>query len=74
MKANPLLEEIWATKDRLAAEAGGDIHVLCQQLRKWAAENIPANRVIHDPAQLRTILADEQRLVLREEPPKPGKM
>ena len=35
MITNPLLEEIWAVKDRLNAESGGDIHVFCQQLRDW---------------------------------------
>jgi hypothetical protein len=31
MKAtmNPILEELWRTKDDLASEAGGDVHRLC---------------------------------------------
>ena len=52
MITNPLLEEIWAVKDRLNAESGGDIHVFCQQLRDWSAKNLPRNMVVCDPAGL----------------------
>lgn len=72
MITNPLLEEIWAIKDRLDAESGGDIHVFCQQLRDWSAKNLPERMVICDPAELRALLAKkeaEESLVMREEPP-----
>jgi hypothetical protein len=76
MITNPLLEEIWAVKDRLNAESGGDIHVFCQQLRDWSAKNLPRNMVVCDPAGLRALLANEEledSLILREDPPENGR-
>ena len=49
MITNPLLEEIWAVKDRLAAEAGNDIHVFCEQLRAWESSHLPKGRVLRTP-------------------------
>ena len=75
MITNPLLEEIWAVKDRLSAEAGGDIHVFCQQLRDWSAKNLPRNMMVCDPSRLRALLAkheEEVSLVLREDSPEYG--
>lgn len=72
MNSNPLLEEIRAIKDRLDAEAGGDIHVFCQQLRDWSAKNLPERMVVWDPAALRAQQVKPEgveSLVLREEPP-----
>jgi hypothetical protein len=68
---NPLLEEIWAIKDRLSAEAGGDIHVFCQQLRDWSAKNLPRQMVVIAPSELRALMAEKEKeegLVLREDP------
>lgn len=76
MIKNPLLEEIWAVKDRLNAESGGDIHVFCQQLRDWSAKNLPRNMVVYDPAGLRALLVNEEpedSLILREDPPENGR-
>lgn len=76
MITNPLLEEIWAVKDRLNAESGGDIHVFCQQLRDWSAKNLPRNMVVCDPAGLRALLVNEEpedSLILREDPPEYGR-
>ena len=75
MITNPLLEEIWATKARLDAESGGDIHVFCQQLREWSAKNLPERMVICDPAEVRGLVGKKEAaasLVLREEPPEGG--
>lgn len=72
---NPLLEEIWAIKDQLAAEAGGDIHVFCEQLHAWSAVHLPKGKVLHDPKEIRALLAKEEEAespVLREEPPEYG--
>lgn len=76
MITNPLLEEIWAAKDRLNAEPSGDIHVFCQQLRDWLAKNLPRNKVVCDPSSLRALLAnqkEEESLMLREDSPEYGK-
>ena len=57
MITNPLLEEIWAVKDRLAAEAGNDIHVFCEQLRAWESSHLPKGRVLRTPQEIRARLA-----------------
>ncbi|CAN5293377.1 hypothetical protein BH09SUM1_BH09SUM1_08880 [soil metagenome] len=41
MYSNEILEEIWAIKDQLWDEAGGDIHVFGQNLRAWSKANMP---------------------------------
>ncbi len=51
MITNPLLEELWAIKDRLDAEAGGDIHVFCEQLRAWESSHLPKGRVPRTPGK-----------------------
>ena len=57
MITNPLLEEIWAVKDRLAAEAGNDIHVFCEQLRAWESSHLPKGRVLRTPQEIRALRA-----------------
>lgn len=72
---NPLLEEIWEIKDRLAAEAGGDIHVFCEQLHAWSAAHPHAGPVANNAAELRALLAtkeQEEGLMLREQPTEYG--
>ena len=69
---NPLLEEIWAVKDRLAAEAGNDIHVFCEQLRAWESSHLPKGRVLRTPQEFRARLAHQEALALREKPPACG--
>ena len=75
MITNPLLEEIWAVKDRLAAEAGNDIHVFCEQLRAWESSHLPKGRVLRTPQEIRALRvrqAAPETLALREEPPAGG--
>lgn len=75
MITNPLLEEIWAVKDRLAAEAGNDIHVFCEQLRVWESSHLPKGRVLRTPGEIRARFARQsapETLALREEPPAGG--
>lgn len=73
--SNPLLEEIWAIKDQLSKNAGGDIHVFFEQLRAWSAANPHTGLVVKDPSELRALLAkreEEESLLVREMPPKYG--
>jgi hypothetical protein len=75
MITNPLLEEIWAIKDRLAAEAGNDIHVFCEQLRAWESSHLPKGHVLRTPQEIRALLARQEApesLALREKPPEYG--
>lgn len=78
MKSNPLLEEVWRIKDELAQEANYDIHQLCENTRRWAAEHPHNGPVVHNAEELRQLIADKERqgaaqtsLALNEEPPKP---
>jgi hypothetical protein len=57
MKCDPILEEVWRVKDELAREAGYDIHQLCENTRRWAAEHpCPGLRLAGDE-ELRRYLA-----------------
>ena len=77
MNENPILEEIWRIKDELAREANYDIHQLCENTRRWAAEHPHNGPVIHNAEELRQLVAERERrlagdLALREEPPRPA--
>jgi hypothetical protein len=75
MTTNPLLEEIWATKDRLDAEAGGDIHVFCEQVRAWSAAHPQVGIKVRTATELQAWMANleqEETLVLREDPSEYG--
>ncbi len=73
MITNPLLKEIWDIKDRLAAEAGNDIHVFCEQLRTWEAAHLSKDRRLHTPQEFRAHLARKQEpLAVHEDPPQFG--
>jgi hypothetical protein len=78
MKADPILQEIWDIKDRLAAEAGYDVDRFVDQLKKWTAEHPPTGPVVHNAEELRQLIAAKERqragqpsVALNEEPPKP---
>lgn len=78
MKSNPILEEVWRIKDELAREANYDIHQLCENTRRWAANHPHDGPVVHNAEELRQLVAAKERqragqpaLTLNEEPPKP---
>ncbi len=77
MKPNPILEEIWRIKDELAREAGYDLHRLCENTRRWAAEHPHAGPIVRNAEELRQLVAGaEQRaetsgMVIKDEPPRP---
>jgi hypothetical protein len=64
MQPNPILEEVWKTKDRLAAEASYDVDLFFEQLRTWQAANAPLL------AKAKREERAAEALTLREEPPK----
>lgn len=73
-KANPILQEVWDIKDRLAAEAGYDVKRFVQQLREWSEKHPPTGPVVRNAEELRQLIAEKKRqqtkeTVLREEPP-----
>jgi hypothetical protein len=50
MTPNPILEELYAVRAQLLAEAGGDLHRLAQEANRRAVES---DREILDPTVLR---------------------
>ena len=80
MKTNPVLEEVWRTKDELAREAGCDVHRFFEGLRRWSTENPHHGRVIRNAGELRRLAEEEEcqkaarsSLVLNDKPPtEPG--
>ena len=58
MERNPILEEIWRIKDELAREAGNELHRLCENTRRWAAEHPYSGPVIASAEQLRRLAAE----------------
>ena len=78
MKSNPILEEVWRVNDELAREAGYDIHRLCENTRRWAAEHPRPGPIVRNADELRQLAAENERtravasdLALNETPPRP---
>ena len=76
MKPNPILEEVWRIKDELAREANYDIHQLCENTRRWAAEHPHTGPVVRNTEELQQLIAAKERqraeqptLAVKEEPP-----
>jgi hypothetical protein len=69
MKAEPILQELEAVKERLAAEVGGDTRRFLDQMEAWLVEHPHAGPVVKSPEEL------QARLRAREaaEPPPKGK-
>jgi hypothetical protein len=79
MQSNPILQEVWDIKDRLAAESGYDINRFVQQLREWSAAHPHNGPVVRNAGELRQLIAEKERLragqptvALNEEPPTSG--
>jgi hypothetical protein len=75
MKPDPILEEVWRTKDQLAAEAGYDVDRFFENLRTWVAAHPRSGPVIHNAEELRQYVVEEERkgagapaFVLRDKP------
>ncbi len=74
MNTNPILEEVWRIKDRLAAEAGYDADRFFAQLHEWVAAHPHPGPVVRSAEELRERLKEREALAaLREEPPPQGK-
>jgi hypothetical protein len=80
MKADPILQEVWDIKDRLAAEAGYDVDRFFDQLKEWTAKHPPTGPVVRNAEELRQLIAAKERqragqptVALNDEPPKPEK-
>jgi hypothetical protein len=80
MKADPILQEVWDIKDRLAAEAGYDVDRFVDQLKEWTAKHPHPGPVVRNAEELRQLIAEKERqrteqatLTLNEKPPNPEK-
>jgi hypothetical protein len=72
---NPILEELWQTKDDLAREAGDDVGRICENTRRWAAAHPHSGPIVKDPAELRAWLTRQEKselLTVREDAPPYG--
>lgn len=58
---NPILEELWKVKDKLAAEAGYDVDRFIDGLRRWEAEHPFCGKVVEGPEDLRRLVAEYER-------------
>lgn len=47
-KMNPILEDLWQTKNNLALEAGDDVGRICENSRRWATANPHSGPVVKD--------------------------
>ena len=69
-KTNPILEDLWRTKDDLAREAGDDVSRICENTRRWAAAHPHSGPAVKDAAELWLARQEEPELLaLREDPP-----
>jgi hypothetical protein len=69
---NPILDDLWRTKDALAREAGGDVQRLCENTRRWAASHPHSGPVVRNASDLRDWLARQEEtemIGVREDPP-----
>jgi hypothetical protein len=74
-KTNPILEELWRTKDDLAREAGDDVARICENTRRWASSHPHPGPVLKDAAELRAWLVeqdDAELPLVREDTPSYG--
>lgn len=72
MKADPILQEVWDIKDRLAAESGYDIRRFCEQLHAWSeAHPELVGRAVKNAEEIHQYYEDQdaRSLIVREEPP-----
>ena len=68
MKAEPILQELEAVKERLAAEAGGDSRRFLDQMEAWLVEHPHAGPVVNSPEELQARL--RARAAAESAPPK----
>ena len=70
MKTEPMLQELEAVKEQLAAEAGGDTRRFLDQMEAWLVEHPHAGPVVNSPEELQARLRTREA---SEPPPPKGK-
>jgi len=74
-KTNPIIEELWRTKDDLAREAGDEVARIWENTRRWAAAHPHSGPVVNEAAELRAWLARQEEpelSVVRDDTPPYG--
>ena len=56
MKTEPILQELEAVKEQLAAEAGGDTRRFLDEMEAWLVEHPHAGPVVNSPEELQARL------------------
>jgi len=69
MKADPIIQEVEAVKDRLAEQAGSDLRRFLDQMDAWQAEHPHAGPVVNSPEELQSRLRQREAT---EPPPPPA--
>ena len=59
MKTDPILQELWRTKDQLAAEAGYDLDVFLEQLQQWSVTHPGRGPVVHNAEELHQLATEK---------------
>jgi hypothetical protein len=74
MKPDPILQEVWDIKERLAAEAGYDVERFFEQLQQWSETHPHSGPVIRSAEELRELVKQREAAspALSEQPPKYG--
>jgi hypothetical protein len=74
MKAEPILQELEAVKERLAAQAGGDTRRFLEQMDAWLAEHPHAGPVVNSVEELRARIRARERTEPAPLPSEPYKV
>jgi hypothetical protein len=74
MKAEPILQEIEAVKERLAAQADGDTQRFLEQMDTWLAEHPQAGPVVNSLAELQARIQAREATEPAALPGKPYKV
>jgi hypothetical protein len=69
MKADPIIQEVEAVKDRLAEQAGSDLRRFLDQMEEWQAEHPHAGPMVNSPEELQARLRQREAA---EPPPPPA--
>ena len=79
MQAEPILLELEAVKERLAAEASGDTQRFLDQMEAWLVGHPHAGPMVNSPEELQARLRTREKLyrerktaplILKDEPPR----
>src|SRR2546426_2802138 len=71
MKAEPILREVEAVKDRLSEQAGGDMRRFLDQMDTWLQQHPHAGPVVRSPEELQARLRHREATEPSPPPPKP---